>query len=295
MRYYLKRLRDFTSLIRVHQWVKNGFVFLPMFFNGQALSVESLTGAMVAFISLSFTASSIYCINDIKDYQFDINHVEKKNRPYARGIFSKSFVIRSAIVLIVSGLLLALILNGLALVYMLLGYFTLNLGYTFFLKRIAYLDVLVIATSFVFRVLIGGVATETPLTAWIIVMVFLLALLLALGKRYDELLEYVSLGTVSRDSIKQYNIKTMNTVMLVLIFVICILYILYTLSDKIMVQFQNQYIYVTSIFVISGLVRYYYVIKRRKCFGNPTRIFLTDRFIQLMIVLWLITFYVLIY
>ena len=152
-----------------------------------------------------------------------------------------------------------------------------------------------IALSFVLRIVAGGIATSTILSYWIVGMVFILALFLAFAKRRDEIILYLNSGALVRKNISQYSLKLLNVTLLILAFIIIALYIIYSLSDGIITQFGNRYIFTTSIFVILGIFRYLFLIKKRSNYANPTKILLNDYVMQLVIIGWLVTFYLLIY
>lgn len=295
MQFQNYRISPFINLIRVNQWVKNTFVFLPMFFNKQLMSFESLSSASVAFFSFSLIASSIYCLNDILDVNFDKNHIQKKSRPIASGKVSKSKAFKYMVVLAIIGFLLALMLNSIELTYALFTYFLLNILYSILFKNFIVIDVIIIAVSFVLRIIAGAVATKTELSNWILIMVFLLALLLALAKRRDEVLVYKETGMLVRRNIKAYSLTILNVLLICVAVIIVGGYIMYTLSDAIILQFGNKYLVVTSIFVVLGIVRYFKLIKHRIAYANPTKILLTDHVMQLIVFGWLISFYLFIY
>ncbi len=286
---------DFIGLIRVNQWVKNLIVFLPMFFNAQLIDGNSIAAGFVAFLSFSLVASAVYCLNDIIDVDFDKNHTTKKKRPLASGKISKDKAYKLMFSLIIVGLVLSYVFNSIKLTYVLLIYFILNVGYSYFFKNIIILDVVIIAFSFVLRIVSGGIATNTILSYWIIIMVFLLALFLALAKRRDELIIYEETKLLVRKNIKNYNLKSINIVLVIISVTIFGLYVSYTLSNKIKEQFESDYVIVTALFVLLGIVRYFFLLKKRIAYGNPTKILLKDYFIQLIVFGWLITFYIIIY
>ncbi len=174
-------------------------------------------------------------------------------------------------------------------------YFVLNILYTLILKKIIIIDVITIASSFVLRIVAGGVAASIVLSHWIVIMVFLLALFLALAKRRDEVLIYKETGTKVRSNIEKYSLPLINTILIIIVIIITGAYILYTLSPSIIAQFESKYIYITSIFVILGFYRYYKLIQQRVSYANPTKILLSDLKMQLIVLGWLVCFYVLIY
>jgi len=290
-----KHLVSFFTLIRINQWIKNAFVFLPIFFDQKFTSLPTLLDGCVAFLSFSLIASSIYCFNDYVDVDFDKNHPEKKARPIASGAVKKKQAIIYMLLLLFCGLLVAYLLNTITLSYILLIYFGLNILYTLVLKKIIVVDVITIASSFVLRIVAGGVAASIVLSYWIVIMVFLLALFLALAKRRDEVLIFNEKGTKVRSNIEKYSLPLINTILIVIVIIITGAYILYTLSPSIIAQFESKYIYITSIFVILGFYRYYKLIQQRVSYANPTKILLSDLKMQLIVIGWLVCFYVLIY
>lgn len=290
-----KHLVNFFALIRVNQWIKNVFVFLPIFFDQQFTSLPALFNGCVAFFSFSLMASAIYCFNDYVDVDFDKNHPEKKYRPIASGAIKKNQAMIYMTLLTLSSLSVAYGFNGIALAYVVFIYFGLNILYTLLLKNIVVLDVIAIASSFVLRIVAGGMAASIVLSHWIVVMVFLLALFLALAKRRDEVLIFDETGIKVRRNIENYSLRLINAILVVIVVVMIGAYISYTLSPSVIAQFESKYIYITSIFVILGFYRYYELIRQRISYANPTKILLSDLKMQLIVAGWLICFYLLIY
>ncbi|WP_296380971.1 UbiA prenyltransferase family protein [Winogradskyella sp.] len=266
-----------------------------MFFNKQFVSYDSLFYATIAFFSFSFVASAIYCFNDIVDVEFDKNHKTKKNRPIASGVISKRDAIICMLICMVLGFLLSYFFSRFGLFWVLVSYFIINVLYTLIFKQIIVLDVVLIATSFVLRLLAGGVATSTELSHWIIIMVVLLALFLAFAKRRDELVVYIEEKVLVRKNIDKYSLKFLDTTLKILSLLIIILYLAYSFSPEIKTQFNSSYIWLTSIFVVLGLFRYNKLIKMRHSSVNPTKILLKDLPLQLIIIGWIISFYIIIY
>lgn len=285
---------SFISLIRVDQWVKNTFVFLPMFFNKQFTDIDSLLNGCVAFLFFLWF-QVLFIVLMISLMLSLIKNIFKKNRPIANGNISKSNAVIYTLLLFLSGFILSFLLNDIKLTYVLIIYFALNIGYTLLLKNLILIDVFIIACSFVLRIVAGGVATNTILSDWIIVMVFLLALFLAFAKRRDEVIMYSSSGVIVRKNIKHYSVKLLNTMLLIISFAIIGLYIAYTFSTEIIMQFGSKYIFITSIFVILGILRYFVLIQKRSDYANPTKILLNDHIMQFTIIGWLISFYIIIY
>jgi len=292
------KLKSLIQLIRPTQWSKNIFVFLPLFFSGHILNVDLLLRSFVAFFAFSFAASSIYCINDIIDVKADRLHPQKCKRPIASGAVSLK---SGYIVMMVFGVLsiATLLFLGGAHKFELMGlvavYYLMNLAYCIRLKRFVIVDVIIISIGFVLRVFVGGVATGIWLSEWLIMMTFLLALFLAFAKRRDDVILYINSGVPPRETTNRYNLEFANQLITLIATITVIAYIMYTLSPDVMARFNSHYVYLTSIFVLVGIIRYLQITIVYLKSGNPTRIFLRDRFIQACIIGWVITFIIIIY
>ena len=266
-----------------------------MFFDKQLFANGNIWLGVWTFLSFSLIASSVYCFNDMIDVEFDKLHPEKKNRPLAKGSVS----IRQAIVikwlLFLVGGSMSYILVNINLLLVLLGYFLINILYSRFLKRIAFVDVFIVSLSFVWRIVAGAQATEVNLSYWIIVMVLSLALLLSLGKRYVEIANYTKNGIVTRVNIKVYHKRQVGKLVNFFGILVFVLYVFYCLSESTVQNYDNKQIYITSVFVFLGMLRYLFVIKKERYFGNPTRILINDHLMHLIIVSWVVSFYFLIY
>ena len=279
----------------MQHWIKNTFVFLPMFFNKQFYYFDTILLGLLAFISFSLISSAVYCFNDIVDVDFDKNHIDKKNRPLAKGTITKAFAKRIAISFFLFGIILGSFLINKEFVFVLVLYFILNIGYTFGLKKIIVLDILMISFGFLLRVLAGGVATETPLTYWILIMVFLLAIFLTLGKRRDEVLFFNDTNILVRENIEYYNIKIIDKFLYGIATLLIILYIIYSFSKNAINNYGSDYIFITAIFVIAGMIRYFNLILRRSNSANPTKILWSDNVMQLIVLGWILCFCFFIY
>jgi len=245
-----------------------------------------------AFIGFSLTASSIYIINDWNDMEADRIHPEKRNRPLASGIVGK----KEALLLIFSLLIVSIsvytfVLKNYSALALLLSYFILNLFYSLKLKHIPIIDISIVAIGFVIRIFVGGVVTDTPLSRWIVVMTFLLALFLALGKRRDDVVIYEKTGDKVRKNVDGYNIPFLNVAIIIVSAIMIVAYIMYTVSPEI-TERNGDNLYLTSFFVFVGLFRYLQIIFVEERSGNPTAIFLKDNFIRIIILLWIVAFFV---
>lgn len=286
-------MREHIRLLRPYQYVKNAFIFLPAFFALRIFEPVLLFETTLVAIAFSFLASSVYILNDWMDVEEDRQHPRKKNRPLAAGTVKP----RTAFVMM--GILLAVGVSILAWVnlnvlYLALGYLGMNLLYSIRLKHIPILDLFVIAAGFVIRLLLGSWTGDVPLTNWIIMMTFLLAVFLGLAKRRDDVL-LSDQGSKVRKAIDGYNLEFVNSAMTIMASVMIVAYILYMVSPEIQAKFDSEYLYVTSAFVVIGVLRYLQITFVEKKSGNPSRVLLKDVFLQLTLVGWIVAFLVLIY
>jgi len=277
------------KLMRPHQYVKNLFIFLPLFFALKITDTSLLFNAVIAFIAFSLTASAIYTLNDYLDIEEDKQHPKKKYRPLASGAVSKFQAISIMSVLFVAGSTLMTILS-LKAAGILAAYVIMNIAYTFYLKHIAILDVVIIAIGFVLRLFIGSAVTGIPLSMWIVIMTFLLALFMALAKRRDDMLIYLDTGKKMRKVIDGYNLQFLDTAMSIMASVVIVAYVIYASSAEVIARVNNDYLYLTGLFVILGVMRYLQVAFVLKDSGSPTKIVLKDRFMQLTLIGWVLTF-----
>ncbi|MCD6211802.1 MAG: decaprenyl-phosphate phosphoribosyltransferase [Sulfurovum sp.] len=283
------QLSSIIKLMRPHQYIKNLFVFLPLFFALKITDTSLLFNAVIAFIAFSLTASAIYTLNDYHDIEEDRQHPKKKDRPLASGAINKSQAISIMSVLFVAGFTLMAILS-LKAAAILLAYVIMNIAYSFYLKHVAILDVVIIAIGFVLRLFIGSAVTDIPLSMWIVVMTFLLALFMALAKRRDDVLIYLDTGKKMRKVIDGYNLQFLDTAMAIMASVVIVSYTIYTTSPEVVARVHSEYLYLTSLFVILGIMRYLQVAFVLKDSGSPTKIVLKDRFMQLTLIGWVLSF-----
>jgi decaprenyl-phosphate phosphoribosyltransferase len=290
----MSQLKAYITLARPHQYVKNGFVWLPLFFGHKLGDLHAILNASAAFLLISFLASSVYIINDIRDRKEDREHPTKRNRPLASGDLPVPGALVFSLILFVASSSISLMALPGTFSLILASYFLLNMGYSFYIKRYAIIDVTCIAIGFVLRVVAGGVAAEVAVSPWIIMMTFLLAFMLALGKRRDDLLISAD-GHHTRKSLGGYNLEFVSLSMVTMTSVVIVAYILYCVSPEIIQKHGTNRLYLTSFWVILGLLRYLQISFVEARSGSPTLILLTDRFLWFVGVAWMLTFYWLIY
>ena len=279
---------NILKILRPHQWVKNTFIFIPLFFGGSLFDMADWTSSLVAFVAFSFAASAIYSINDIVDVEADKKHPKKCKRPIAAGLVSKRQASLLAIILAIAALALPFLLNNWMLSVVIAVYLAMNLCYCIRLKHYAIIDVCIVAMGFVMRIVAGGVATDIVLSRWIVMMTFLLTLFLSFAKRRDDVLIMNETGMAPRKNTSRYNLTFINQAITITGGVMLVCYIMYTVSPEVIERFNSPNLYMTSFFVILGLLRYIQLTVVDERSGEPTRLVLSDRLIQLIIAEWII-------
>jgi 4-hydroxybenzoate polyprenyltransferase len=256
--------------------------------------MEKYPKLILGFISLCLVASSIYILNDHRDIEADRLHPRKCRRPLAAGAVSTGQAFLMMGICFVAGMIIAWSL-GITFFLLMLFYFAMNVAYSMGLKNVAVLDILMVALGFSLRIKMGGELSDLPITTWLNIMVFLLALFISIGKRYDDLYIHADSGLQIRRSMTGYSVELLNIYLAMVSGVIIVSYILYTISPDIQSRFGTYRLYYTTLFVIAGLLRYLQIVYVRKESGSPTRVLYKDLFLQVCILLWIISFYAIIY
>lgn len=296
-------IKHYIKLIRPKDWAKNSFLFIPIFFAGimfnkEQFNIEMYKDLLLGFLCFCLVASSIYIINDYRDIEDDRKHPIKQNRPLASGAVPKMHAILICILFLVVGFATAYFIRD-KFLFVIGIYFLLNLGYSFGLKNISIIDIFIVATGFVLRVKGGAVIAakyfEIDLSAWLTIMVFLLALFMAMAKRRDDVLLKLQSGMDMRKAVKGYNLEFINNALSLICAVTVVSYFMYTMSPEIQERLGTHRLYYTCLFVLGGIFRYLQLIFVQQDSQSPTKILYKDRFIQACILLWIVSFYVILY
>ena len=280
-------IKNIIKLFRKEQYIKNFFIFAPLFFSFQ-FTFTNFISALLAFLLFSLMASSVYILNDIFDVKEDVLHPNKKIRPIASNLITTNTAYFLSILLAIIALMGSYILN-INIFYVLIIYLSINILYSAKLKYIPIIDIIIIAFGFVLRLFVGGYAINEMITNWIIALTFILSIFIALAKRREDI-QLLLDGKETRRNVRFYNIEILNQSLKLLSVLIILIYLLFTLSPEVIIKFTDK-IYMTIIFVIIGLYRYLYLTLIKNHSGDPTKIFLTDRILQTTIIAWLLSFY----
>ncbi len=279
--------------MRPRQWLKNGLVFAALFFDRQAIDLESLLRTTAAFILLCMVSSAVYIMNDLVDIESDRQHPTKRRRPLAAGELSPTLAIIVAIVLAAAGLAAGFILSQ-ALGWILLTYLVIQVAYTFYFKHVVLLDVIFVASGFILRVAAGvAVIHVERFSPWLYVCTGLLALLIALGRRRHELsLLGLDAGN-HRAILDEYNIDLIDRLIGIVAAAALVAYSLYTFMAEGLPD--NNLMMLTIPFVLYGIFRYLFLLHVRHEGGAPEDIFISDRPMQLALFFWAVVVFFVLY
>ncbi len=299
-------VRGLIKTIRPHQWVKNLFVLAPMFFhrdvfvsaNGvPALNLVVTGKALVATFVFCLLAGAVYTINDLVDVEQDRIHPVKRERPIASGEVPEGMakIMAASLVIVSLGVALRLDVRFAAVA---LVYFLENLAYSFKLKKVAFLDVGLIAFGFVLRVLAGGYATHTPkISTYMIACTALLALFLGFGKRRHEL-EGEHAGK-QRSALEAYSKTSLNVALGITGTATAITYVAYTLDPATRAFFKSDSLWMTAPFTLFGILRFLMLVSGKAGAGkraeSPTQDMLRDMPFVLNLVLWVVVVVAVVY
>jgi 4-hydroxybenzoate polyprenyltransferase len=288
----------YIQLLRPLQWLKNTFVFAPIFFSSNLLKPDYFWPTFVVFASFCLISSAIYCFNDLRDVEADRQHPKKQHRPIASGAVSIKGGYTMMILCTISAFALLPLSKSpnMPFLYLITGaYWLMNIAYCLRLKQYALIDVTIIAIGFVMRVLIGGLTTDIWISQWLVLMTFLVTLFLAFTKRNDDYRIYKQTGQKPRVSITGYNKTFINEATAIVASVTMVCYIMYTMSEEVINRMGTNYVYLTSGWVLAGMLRYLQNMIVYGLSGSPTKSLVKDHFIQFCVLGWIASFFVIIY
>lgn len=286
---------DILRLLRINNWVKNIFIFMPLFFSGQLLDQEKILNTFFVFLGFSLVTSAVYIINDIFDVKYDKIHPEKKKRPIASGKVSKRFAIKLMILLLLIGFSI-IYQNSIACAMISLLYLILNLLYSYKLKHIPIIDLIIISIGFVLRLFIGGEIGLIELSNWIIIMVLLISIFIAACKRRDDIYNYEIHKIIHRAVVKKYNLDFIDKIISIVSSVLIVSYLLFITSEEISMKYDSpRFLIFTFVLVITGIFRFNEITYVNKKNSSPIKILFKDVFLQTILLLWILSFLYIIY
>ena len=280
-------IRGLIRSLRPHQWVKNIFIFAAIVFDRQVRNTGALIDTLIGFMLFCLISSAVYLFNDVADIEADRNHPRKRHRPIASGLIPRksaiTIALSLAVITLIAGFLLSVNFGLVILVYSLL-----NLAYSFKLKRVPIVDVMIIAAGFVLRVLAGVVLISvTRFSPWLYLVTTLGALFIGFGKRYSELKSLLLSTNNQRPSLDGYSLPILDQLLSVTAASILMAYALYTFSADNLPP--NHAMMLTIPFVLFGIFRYFYLIHTNELAGAPDELIFKDRPMQITILLWILS------
>jgi 4-hydroxybenzoate polyprenyltransferase len=286
-------LKSILKEMRIHQWIKNTFVFIPLVFDRQLFFVEPLSRVIIGFFLFSFVSSSVYIINDVMDIEADQKHPKKKFRPIASGSLPIPVAIISAIFLVLISIISGFFLSKLFLSILII-YFLINLAYSVKLKHVPLLDVMIIAAGFVLRVAAGvSIIQVERFSPWLYAVTTVFALFFGLGKRRGELATNMQSNNQQRKVLDGYSIPLLDQLITIISATTIIFYSLYTFSAPNLPD--NHAMMLTIPFAIYGIFRYLYLIQIKNEGGAPDELVLSDRPLQITFLLFVTSVIIIFY
>jgi decaprenyl-phosphate phosphoribosyltransferase len=274
--------------LRPHQWLKNLFVVAPLVFSKHLLDTAFAARTLIATLAFCAVSGAVYAFNDLRDAEYDRAHPIKRHRPIASGALPEQTAMILCVVLAVAALAASAALTW-ALAGVALAYLLINLTYSMGLKRVAYLDVLIIAAGFLLRVVAGGLAIDVPLSSWLIACTVLLSCMLGFGKRAHEVAMAEAAGrdpTETRSSLRGYRTVTLKWIMLLLAATTLASYALYTQDQHTVAFFGTRQLIWTMPFCVLGIFRFLQLALWRPRAQSPTEAMLRDWIFLVNLALW---------
>jgi len=264
------------KLIRIPQWIKNLFVFVPLVFSLNLFRGDYFLTSLLGFAAFCLTSSIVYIINDIADVEADRAHPKKKNRPIASGRISVKQGLFIALIFGIAATVVCLFAD-LNFVLLLILFFLINVLYSMKLKHIVLLDIFSIAAGFLLRVLAGAVIINVTISSWLILTTMFISLFLAVMKRHSEL-EVVAEGTSAetRKVLAFYSLNFADQVATVAAAGVIICYALYTVAERTITVFGTENLIYTTPFVVFGIFRYMFLVYMNKQGENTTQLLISD-------------------
>lgn len=281
-------MKNYLKLIRVKHWLKNGLIFLPIFFSINILNISLLSTCFIAFFVFSITSSIVYIINDLNDIEKDKLHPIKKNRPLASGKISKN---QAHFVIIVFAIIIGLMMTylytktkNLAVILVPLVYILLNILYSKWLKNIPIIDVVILVFGFVLRVMYGGIVINVEVSKYLYLMIIFGSFYLGFGKRRNEIIKN---GNKSRKVLSLYNKEFLDKNMYVALALAIVSYTLWCVDPETVARIGNDYLFWT-IPLAMVILQLYSLNIEGNSHGDPIEVILSDKTLMTIIILYII-------
>jgi len=288
-------IKEYFKLLRIPQWIKNFFVFVPLIFSRHLFQSNYFKMSIFGFCLFCITSSIVYIINDIVDVKADRAHPVKKNRPIASGKISVKQALIAVLILSI-GIVISILFFNLNFAIALCAYFVLNFFYSISLKHIVLIDIFSIAAGFVIRVIAGAFIINVEISSWLMLTTLFISLFLAIMKRQSELkLVSADENSSTRKVLSDYSLEFTNQMATVTASAVIICYALYTVSSRTVTVFDTDNLIYTTPFVVFGIFRYMYLVHINKKGENTTEIMISDVPMIFTVLLYILTTTLIIY
>ena len=287
------RIAAAIALFRPKQWIKNGFILVPVFFSGHG-DLALFVPALVAAFSFCLLSSAIYIFNDLCDLEDDKRHERKRFRPLPSGRITLAAAIALGVALLFSAFVLAL-LAGLPIRFFLLAglFAAMNVAYSLGMKHIPILELFILSSGYVLRLIAGSTIVGEALSSWIVICTGLVSMMLAVGKRRSDIVNALD-QSGGRRSLQHYSQSYLDQLTTVLAAATFVTYLLFCISDYAVQRFSAD-VTITSVFVLFGIFRFLQIVTVESGGDSPTDIVVDDGPLRICILMWLLTFFVIIY
>lgn len=274
--------------LRPYQWIKNLLVFAALFFSLSFHEWINIFKVIAAFILFCCASSAVYLMNDLRDIKEDRIHPVKKMRPIASGRVNRSIALWVMMILFICSLSFGFYLSK-GFFIILLSYIILNIGYSYGLKKIVILDVILLSIGFLLRALAGAFVINVEASPWLFICTLMLALLLGFGKRYNELKLLSVDADKHRENLGEYSTSFLEKLMVISAATAAITYSLYTLSIETVERLNTMHLIYTTPMVLFGIFRYLFLVFEKDKGGDPTKLILLDLQMITNFILWAIS------
>lgn len=264
----VSKVKEYIKLIRIKHWIKNGLIFLPLIFS-MSFEIENIVKTILAFFAFSFMASVIYIINDINDREKDKKHPRKCKRPIASGTISIQNAIAIGIILFIVSLVLHFFAIQRLLHYsalFLIGYFFINILYSYGAKNISIVDVIILASGFIFRVYYGASIINVPVSNWLFLTILSASLFMGFGKRNKEL----KMNGEVRGVLKDYTEKFLDNFTIISVILFIVFYSLWSYE-------QNNVFIIYLVPLLLIIVMQYMLCMEKSNEGDPMTLLLQNK------------------
>lgn len=287
-------MSNFIKLLRITNWFKNIFVFVPLVFSKHLFEKDYFLSSFIAFLTFSFAASFVYIINDIYDAEKDSHHPTKKNRPIASGVVSKKSALFLSFIIFLTLIPLLVFANNKFFTFIIFSYLIINYFYSRKLKDIIIVDIFCIAVGFMLRIIGGAVIISVYISSWLILTTLFLSLFLAVMKRRAEL-SSESVNQKQRLVLEDYSINFIDQISAITAAGVIISYALYTVADRTIIMFGSEYFVITTLFVVFGIFRYMFLVIRKNIGENIVDALFKDLPMIINLILYVIVSLIIIY